>query len=384
MTAPASSAASLAQADAAVMHKVLAESILSDQLIASPTGINPANTPNFSVEMSNIGLTLGFIVEVTATVTAGANALTATEFGPVNILDTVTFTDYDGTTRLSVAARKLWLLNALRHGAYLGASPDFYDAAGNQIPESGAWPVINYPKNIAANAAATVKFYLYVPLARAPQHGDFRGSIFSQISGKTATLQFNFAAAAVALGADAMRSAYTGGGAATVTNVAFKVWQQYYDQLPMVGKQYEMAPLSWSSLYQILDGNTVNNPAVGDYSYYDFTTVREYYGTLMIYNNNGVLNQGTDMDTFTFFRQLVTPTRTWTPNKLTLETRRLLGRNDLPSGCYFFDWSYKPITLSVFGNSRIGMKPSAVTAGAAFYTADEFVLAQSALPLVMG
>ncbi|MHB8390339.1 MAG: hypothetical protein ACYDBH_12270 [Acidobacteriaceae bacterium] len=384
MTASASSAASLAAADAAVMHSVLASSILSDQLIASPSGINPANTPNFSVNMANIGLSLGFIIECYATITAGANALTATEFGPVNILDTITFTDYDSTTRINIAARKLWLLNALRHGAYLGASPDFYDSAGNQIPSSGAWPIIDYPKTIAANASATVKFYLYVPLARAPQHGDFRGAMFSQISGKTASLQINFAAAAVALGSDAMRSAYTGGGAATVTNIGFNIWQQYYDQLPMTGSAYQMAPLSWSSLYQLLDGATVNNPVALDYSYLDFTTVREYYGNLVIYNNNGVLNQGTDMSKMTFFRQLTTPTRTWTPNKLTLETRRLLGRNDLPSGCYFFDWTYKPVTLAVFGNSRIGLMPSAVTAGAAFYTADEFVLSQSALPLVMG
>lgn len=384
MTAPANTAASLAAADAAVMHEVLATSVLSDTLIASPTGINPVTTPNYVVQMSNIGLTLGFIVEFFATITAGANALTATDFGPLNLLDTITFTDYDSTTRISIAARKLWLMNALRHGAYLGASPDFYDAAGDQIPASGAWPIINFPKNIAANGNATVRFYLFIPLARAPQHGDFRGSIFSQISGKTASLQFNFQSNAVAFGADVMRAAYTGGGVVTVTNVGFNIWQQYYDQLPMTGASYKMAPLSWSSLYQLLDGQTIDNPVVGEYSYYNFTTVREYYGTLALYDNDNALNQGTDMTKITFFRNLTTPTRTWTPNKLTLETRRLLGRNDLPAGCYFLDWSYKPVTLSVFGNSRIGFMPSLVNAGAAFYTADEFVLAQSALPLVMG
>jgi hypothetical protein len=209
--------------------------------------------------------------------------------------------------------------------------------------------------------------------------------MFAQISGKHATLDFNFTPAAVAIGSDNMRSAYTG-ATGTVSNVSIEVWQQYYDNLPVApgGGGYLMAPLSWSTLYQIIDGALTDNPIVNDFAYFDFTTVREYYGLGMTYNNGNVFNQGSDIEEFDFFRNITSPVRLWTPKRLTMETRRLMSRNDLPAGCYFFDFDYKPVSLSVYGNSRIGVKVSSAAAGAALFRMEEFILPQTALPLVMG
>lgn len=382
-----------AQQDAAVMQQVLTQSILSDLRISNSSGINPTNQPSVVIEQANKGLTLGFLVRVKATINnteaSGGASLTATNFGPANIFDKIVYTDYDSTDRINVSARNLVLLNALRHGGYMGTGIDSYDAAGDLIPASGQWPVSNWPKTIAAAASATVEFWMYVPLARAPHRNDFRGAVFSQISGKTANLTLNFAAAATAIGSDNMRSAYTG-ATGTVSNVAVECWQMYYDNLPTVGKTatspggYLMAPLSWSTLYQILDGPLSDLPIANDYAYFNFTTVREYFGVGITYNNGNTFNQGSDIVDMAFFRNISTPTRTWTPNKLTMETRRLLSRADLPAGCYFFDFDYKPVSLSVYGNSRLGIKAGTVNSGAALYKMEEFLLPQTALPMVMG
>ena len=385
-SAPHSNAA----ADAAVMQQVLASGILSDDRIVNETGINPANQGALSYKMANKGLVMGFLVRVVATINntaaSGGAALTATEFGPANIFDKIVFTDYDSNTRINVAARNLMCLNALRHNGYLGSGINSYDKnGGDLIPSTGLWPVASWPLTIAAAASATVEMWFYVPLARAPHKGDFRGAMFAQISGKTATLTFNFQAAATAIGSDVMRSAYTG-STGTVTNVGIEIFQQYYDNLPLApnGAGYLMAPISWSTLYQMLDGPMGDVLTAADFTYFDFTTVREYYGVMLTYNNANVLNQGSDVTEMQFFRNITQPTRTWTPKKLALETRRLLSRNDLPSGCYFFDFDYKPVSLSVYGNSRLGFKPAAVTAGALLYKTEEFILPQTALPLVMG
>jgi hypothetical protein len=350
-------------ADAQAQQAILSQGVPSSQRIFSSSGINPATTPNVQIDIKKVGVITGFLVRVSGTVTAAAGAaLTLTALGAYNILDRVKLTDFSNQTRINVKGRNLAVLNAKRHGRWLGmASNSYYNANGAQFPESSVWDLVDGQATIAGAGTGTVTAWYFVPCAY--DDNDLRGALFGQVSGVSASIELDFNSNIA--GTDTVNGAYTSAGAAgALSNVSVDVWQYFINNLPMQNGQYVYANLAFQSLYEIKDQTLGQQLSAGSETLFDLSNARQYSSIGLVYNNNNTLNVGTDVSKIRVVAQSVTTIKEWTPASLQLEARMQMHGCDSPAGHYFLSFRRRPISVAVYGNTQIGFTPSAVTAGA--------------------
>ena len=141
----------LMQQNILARQAVIGNSIKMKQQIFSqsidPTSQTVLNITGNSIR--NAGLLLGFIVEVSGSVTNGAATVaTRTPMGNANVLSQIRFDDLSNYTRIQVPGWYLALLNSARQGMGYGG---VYD---NKVPMGYGenFPVYNGANTLAANA----------------------------------------------------------------------------------------------------------------------------------------------------------------------------------------------------------------------------------------
>lgn len=366
--ASAPTAAQIAQANLAARNVVTANSVRMKQQIFSQT-VNPANQPVLNVQPRNVGIILGFIVEVTGGVTNGSGVqIDRTNFGNANMVKAFQFQDLNNYTRIQVPGWYLAILNSARArmgygGVYANAIPIGY---GNNYPvyEGGA--------TIASMAASTLRMMYYVPLAYSPS--DLRGAIYAATVSATMNLQITLnATPVVANGVDQLNAVYIGDAAGSVAaagwtnNVTVTVYQVYLDQIP----RYSSGPNAGQPILPLQDLNTVydlkQTTFPGITSGQDFpmaySNFRSFLSTFVVYDNGGVYNNGSDINYFSLASANFTNIFRLTPEIVALEQRSVF-LTDTPLGSYWFESREIPINTINYGNMELNINASSAANGA--------------------
>lgn len=330
---------------------------------------DPTKETLVNIQPQNVGLIRGFLVKVEGIINnGGANPLARTNFGASNSLRNVTFTDVNNQVRHQT---KGWHLNAINSakqpmvwgGAYAPNVPVGYGQN---------YDVQTAQATIAAGADAPVQFYYYVPLSYSKV--DLRGAMFAGLTNAVAQLQLEINPNPCVNATDAGLAIYSGSansGWKAGSTVKISVWQDYIDQLPQDQNGLAVLPeMDLSVLYSLNDTSLASMVAGQDFGV-PFANFRDFLSTMLIYNNGGVYNAGSDINYFAL--QTANSSNIWKygPEEAALLSRSLFMA-DPPTGSYFFDHRARPISTQQFGNTQITVNPSLVNVNASLMIGYEY------------
>lgn len=333
-----------------------------------PVSFNPANQTQVIIQPQNVGLVRGLLVKVAGTITntntgASGVALSITQFGASNVLRNVVFTDTNNQVRHQTQGWHVGLINSAKQPMVMGGaySPNVPVNYGNN------WTVQSAPASITTGTGdGAVQFYYYVPLSYGKY--DLRGAMWAGITNAVAQLQLEINPTPVAATGDATIAVYSGntGGWKSGSTVTISVWQDYIDQIPMVNTQAGPQPLVPTSDLQTLYclNNTTMTGLTTSQDYgVPFGNWRQFLSTVIVYDNAGVLNVGTDINYFTLMTANTSQIWKVDPNTSALQARTTFMA-DPPKGVYYFDSRLRPINTQQWGNVQINVNPSVVTSSA--------------------
>lgn len=333
--------------------------------------INPANQTVVNIPPQNVGLIRGFLIKVEGVIsntnvgTSGV-ALTRSSFGTANLLSAIQFTDLNNQVRHNTTGWHMNLINSVKSPCVFGGAytPNVPVGYGSN------YDVMTGASTIAANTTTAVQMYYYIPLAYTKT--DLRGAMWAGVVNAVAQLQLTINPTPVIASGDPQSAVYTGNTGGWSGNVTLTVWQDYIDQIPRMQDGTPLLPArDMQTLYQL--ENTALTGLVANQQFgIPYANFREFYSTIVRYDNNGVFNAGTDITSFAL--QTANSSNIWQYGP---EEAALLARGaflaDPPVGTYYFDSRVKPINSQQFGNTQLTVVPSAVTAGASMLVGWEYM-----------
>jgi hypothetical protein len=321
------------------------------------TGIPSA----INIPLRPVGLVKRLLIELVATVTAGAQNLTLQNLGPSAFWNPIVFNDLNNQQRVNTPSWHMNAVSTMKRRRVYGAAytTDTPNGYGNVLSKTFV-----APSTINATTAGTIYGYYEVPVTYSDF--DLRGAIYANVTNATLYLQLTVNPnLLVASGIDPTQSMYQSGGAApgVLTTYTVNIYQNYLDQLPLwqSGQQAGRPMLPMLDLgtayllnYSPLGGlaNVQDNPQ-------PYANFREFQSSIIYYDNNGVVNAGTDINYFAIQSANFTNILKVDPSTNTMLTRILLG-DDMPKGMYYFDHRHKPISTIQYGNMTLVVNPSAV------------------------
>lgn len=366
---------SLQDTDAQITSLILQVGEDMTQPIASGSFTPNGSNNTINVPMRQVGLTRGFLVKVVATFTNPdtAVAATLTNFGAANIVSNFVLTDLDNYQRINTAGWHMNLLNTAKEGfpfgaALLSTATDSPVKYGNNYNVMGASATIPVDAS-SVPGTGTVTMYYWVPLAYGKK--DLRGALYTGVVNATAFLAFTINPSPVVTTGDATLAVYsqpnpTSGGAASISNVTYTVYQNYVDQLPRYSQGANkgapiLPPLAMRTQYRLVN-TSLSAISANQQFPIPFTNFQSFLSAAAIYDQNGTLNAGTDItywflaaaNTLQFFQL--------DPFTQSLKTR-IRNKTDVPKGGYWFDFRDSPINTNQAGNMQLMLQPSSAAAG---------------------
>lgn len=357
----ASRVAQAQQANAYARQLVLQNAVEATQVISNVTYTGGAGQL-VTVPCRNVGFVKKFIVEVQATITgtAGGPTHTLTKLGAANFFSNITLTDLSNQQRINTAGWHLMAVNSAKYRFPYAAAITATDTPmgyGNNFQT-----VMKAPTIINAVAAATnVNLMFEVPVTYSDT--DLRGGIFAGVVGATFQLQFtvnpNLAVASTVT--DAVLSMYQSSSAvvATLSSCTIIVHQVYLDQLPM-GQKGPILPLLDMNVGYMFNSTSQGGLVANQDIQLQYANYRDFMSTTLVYDNAGVLNNGSDVTYFALQTANLVNIFKVDPNIVALWNRRRMNI-DFPSGMYYFDHRDKPIATVQYGNMALVANLSSVT-----------------------
>ena len=324
--------------------------------------VNPATQNVLNIQPRNVGLILGFLVEVSGTIlNTVAGGLTLSAMGSANALSRIAFNDLNNVQRINTTGYHLALLNSARQGFAFGGAyaPNLPIGYGNN------YGVFTAPATIASGAnTGNVRHVYYVPLAYAQD--DLRGAVYASVVNAVMNLQLTInqnPCTGTAPAADPLPGIYSGNAAGNWQgNVNVTVTQVYLDQIPQVQGQPILPMMDLNTIYDLK--YTVQTGMVANQDFpVSYANFRQFLSTFMIYDQAGTFNAGTDINYWMLQAANSTPIWKEGPLLLALEARQTFMA-DLPAGFYYADSRLKPIDTITWGNQQIVLNASTTTAGA--------------------
>jgi hypothetical protein len=337
--------------------------------------IVPQNNPVLTIQPRNVGLILGFWVNVVHTIqNNNAIQLVLTDFGPLNALSQIQFNDFNNTVRIQTAGWHLGLINSIRFrrpsgAALLNSAMDSPVNYGDNFSGANGGGCISAPEVIAAGGSGTVSMWYYVPLSYSDD--DLRGAIYANVVNATSQLiltmpGFASGLVAVQMGADSTLSMYQGGAAgdvsqAVITNTSYNIFQYYFDQLP-ISKSGVLLPITdLATVYELKFTLQNSVSQLQDFGY-QYANFRNFLSTIAVWVNGAgtpgtvpatpIRTGGTDVAYWSL--QAANTTNIWkkSPALLANEFRNFF-QTDLPPGCYYFGSRMRPIVTTQYGNMQL-------------------------------
>lgn len=345
------------QQNAAARSIVLANSVKMVQQVGNQT-VDPAAQNVINFQPRNVGLTLGFLLVVSANVTNTAGgAATLSPFGPANLVKQLTYTDLQNVNRIQTTGSHLAMLNSARQGFVFGGAY----VPGIPLGYGNNFDVFDGPSSLAASASGKVKVMLWVPLAYSSS--DLRGSVYTNVVNATQSLQvvlnqtpFN------AAGDDKYGSVYYGHAGGYAGDVTVTVYQVYRDQIPFQNGIPILPIDDLNIVYDIKNTNLGGLTANAD-NPFAYPNMRQFLSTIALFQNGATIGYGADVNYWSIESANSTQLLKATPDVVALFARQTFMA-DPPAGAYYFDHRDKPIDTITFGNMTLNLNPSTVNAGA--------------------
>ena len=344
---------------------VIGNSIKMKQQIFSqaidPTSQTVINVTGNSIR--NVGLLLGFLVEVTGDVTTGATgAATRTPFGNANMVSQFRYDDLSNYTRIQVPGWYLALLNSVRQGFGYGG------VYANNIPMGYGvnYDVYDGPASIPlSTAATTLRMQYYVPISYSST--DLRGAIWMSTVSATSNLQITLPANPITGTGNAINYVYsgnTGAGSGWTNTVTVTVYQIYLDQVPRMQDGSPILPLMDLNTIYELKQTTFTTPTSGQDFPMAYSNFRAFLSTTAVFDNGGVYNTGSDVNYWSLASANFTNIWKVTPQIAALDARMSI-MTDFPAGTYFFESRDIPINTINYGNMELNLNAAGAVAGGA-------------------
>lgn len=362
--APAAPQQTQAQRDQQMRNAIFAVGVERLQPLP-PVSFNPANQTQVTIQPQNVGLVRGLLVKVAGTITntnVGASdvSLSRTQFGASNVLTSITFTDTNNQVRHQTQGWHVGLINSAKQPMVMGGaySPNVPVNYGNN------WTVQSAQSSVTTGSPdAAVQFYYYIPLSYGKY--DLRGAMWAGITNAVAQLQLTINPTPVVASGDATFAVYSGntGGWKSGSTVTISVWQDYIDQIPMVNTSagpQPLVPLSDLQTLYCLNNTTLTGLTVSQDFGVPFGNWRQFLSTVIVYDNAGTLNVGSDINYFALLTANTSQIWKYDPNTAALYARATFMA-DPPNGVYYFDSRLRPVNTQQWGNVQINMNPSVVT-----------------------
>lgn len=321
----------------------------------------------------NYGFLKRFLIKVTATLVQGAaETQTRVSCGPANILSNITYLDTSNQPRTNCHG---WWLHAMasKRRRYI-----FGSASTTDTPTGwGAnWSVITAPASFTTSNSTFVMWY-EVPIAYGDR--DLRGLVYANTTNATQSLSVTINPGFyVASGADPTFAGYRSSTAqlGVITTLTVTVYQNCIDQI--AGLPLPLQDLG--TQYCITD-TFGGNPTVSQDFVMSYANFRSFYGTGVLYDNNGTLNVGNDINYFYIRSANGMNLIQWDPNLTALQNRNAMS-DDPQAGLYLFDHAHDPISTNEFGNMAIVVNPAVVSSptGSQLYFGYEYMQKTASLP----
>lgn len=344
--APVSNKMTPQQQNAVIRQMISGSAVKMTQQIYGTTVV-PANTNVLNISPRNVGLILGFWVEVIANVTVGATTtVNVTNLGPANVLSNIYFTDLNNNVRINTAGWHVNMVNSARQAnAFLACT----SLTGYPIDYTNNFTnIIQAPATIAGAGTGTVNMMYWVPLAYSDQ--DLRGSVYANVVNATMNLQLTINPTPFVTSGDATLAMYSG-NSGTITSATVNVYQVYYDQLPTNGTSVLLPILDLSTIYELKNTTVTGVTANQDFPI-AYSNFRDFLSTCFIYDNNGTLANGTDINYIALQSANYTNLFKVTPKYVKAWERQRI-ENDFPTGTYYLDHRTKPISTVQYGNMEL-------------------------------
>jgi hypothetical protein len=361
---------------------VAAQAVPMTQQIFATT-IVPANGNVVNIVPRNVGLICGFwakVVSVISNTTGGGTAITPTDFGGINLLSQIQFTDLSNNVRIQTPGWHINYIDSIKGreefgSALLNTAVDGNNATGGY---GANFTVNNTPATIADGGTGTVTQWFWIPLAYNHSQGDYRGAIYGGVVNATMQLQLTVNTSVVAAAANdttnAVYKAAAGAGANTSTTIT--VYQEYLDQLPQGQGGLILPQLDLSTVYDIKQTTFAAITAGNDFPL-PYANFRDFVSTMVVFNSTGGSagrNAGSDVNYWAL--QSANFTNLWKvePALAALKWRREL-RCDFPKGVYYFGSRQKPISTVQYGNMELILNAASAGGSAyAFMATEAFAL----------
>lgn len=310
------------------------------------------------VPLDRVGVVTGVTLMVTVPVNVTATA-TASAFGPYNMLNLITYTDFAGLQRIITNGWQLHGLNMFRGHKVIGNAVNYSGLPNSEkFIDTG---ILNVP---TATGTANMIFFMYVPLAYDPT-SDLRGAVLAQsIYGEhyiTVSLPQTL------VGTDPLMFPYTAGTVAlqASTQVSVQAFMHYI--MPQQGVN-NLPLVDLSTIYAVEGNyNDAANIVAGQPKYVNWPNNRAIMSAMHIFNQGatgGTLNGG-DLNAITLLGNSNTNIKEWVPELLRYQMRYQLG-TDTPSGCYYVNSRAQPITTQLYGNVQSKFDVATAAAGSYF------------------
>lgn len=327
---------------------------------ATLTGTIPGQVIN--IPFKPVGLIKRFIVQVSYTyIQSAAETQTLTTLGTSNIFSQIVMTDLSNQTRINTTGWHLQAVASQKRGWPFGSSIGTNSAAATDCPFGYGTNFQNVQTASATvtNVSKTIYAMFEIPVTYSDT--DLRGAIYAGVVQATGSLQLtvNPNINIVSTG-NANQAVYKSSSTDKGTIGAFTVtvFQNFLDQLP-IGQQGPVLPsLDISTAYLLQNTQVGSLTATAD-NPIPYAPYRDFLGTTIMYDNNGSLTQGTDINYFSLAAANYTNLWKYNPQFASLLSRLKL-KLDMPTGMYWFDHRDKPISIVNYGNMQLNINPSTV------------------------
>ncbi len=357
-----------AQDNANARKAILAQAIDRWQSVYTYTG-TPVVGNTFQIPLQNVGLNKRLLVKFSAVVT-GAIGKTY-NLGPLGLaafFSNVTFTDLANYQRINTPGWHLHLVNSAKSRFCYGASIN-KTATDNPFGYGSNWTNIQTAAAQMTDATPqTVYGFLEIPISYSDF--DLRGAVFANVLNATFNLQLtinpNLFVASTADGTFAM---YQSADASlpTLGQVTITVYQNYLDQLPQTSNGQYVLPLGDLGVAYLWNWTQQGPLAQNQDNPFFYANFRNFMSTLMIYDNNKTLtSNGTDINYFSIRTANLTNILQVDPTVPTL-WNRLRGKQDAPTGVYYWDHRKRPIATQQYGNQAMVTNPTSANSNSFMY-----------------
>lgn len=351
------------QANQIARNFVLQNAVNDIQQISSNvlTGTLPGQV--LTIPVKPVGLIKRFYVQVSFTfIQSAAETQTLTTLGTSNIFSQVVLNDLSNNQRVNTTGWHLMAVASQKRGFPFGSSIGTNAAAGTDCPfgyGTNFQNVQTAPATVT-NVSKTIYAMFEVPVTYSDT--DLRGGIYAGLVQATMSLQLTVNPnLTIGSGGNANQAVYkssTANDKGTVGTFTVTVFQNFLDQIPP-GKNGPVLPALDISTAYLLTNTSVTGLSIGNDFPISYAPFRDFLGTTFIYDNNGSLTQGTDINTFALTAANFTNIWKFNPQFAAMLSRLKL-KTDMPTGSYWFDHRDKPISIVNYGNIQLVVNASTV------------------------